>query len=184
MGVKDREPRTSNDLLARVNRLALAPSVNAEFFQSLGTTAYDALLREDFRALDTLFAGLDMKTKNPFLDGGAKMRLDGNKVIVAGGAAMLRRLRGNVPLWPSREQNREELTKAIDELLAGKNNGQSVAIARVIPDAMLSYDPEYVQFGHDQLSRLIVPDSSTDLQMFATGMIDMVQPALTPVGTR
>ncbi len=181
MGVKDREPRTSNELMQRVNRLALTTSVNSEFFKSLGTTAYDALLHEDIRALDTLFKGLDIRGKNPLLDKGTQLRLVGNKVIVAGGAAMLRRLRGNIPVWPSREQNREDLTKAVDELLADKSNGQTIAIARVIPDAILSYDHEYVQFGHDQLSRLMAPGTSNNLQMFATGMIDMVRPALTPV---
>lgn len=71
--------------------------------------------------------------------------------------------------------------QAVNDILAGHQEGRVTTIARVIPDAILSFDPEYLQFGCDQIERLRSAEAPVDLQMLATGMMDVVRPALSYV---
>lgn len=178
------ESRVSRDeLLKRASRVALAPAVNREFFEAMGSTAYEAILREDLGALDMVFGGIDMKFRNPLLlaDKNTRLRLQGSRVIVAGGLTTLRRLQAGESNWPDRETNRASLVQAVDDLLSGQQEGSIKTIARVIPDAIQTFDPEYLRFGCDQIQRLQSAEASVELQMLATGMMDVVRPALARV---
>lgn len=184
MTVNESRSRLANsDLFMMASRVALAPTVNREFFEVMGATAYEAILRENLGALDMVFGGIEMKFSNPLLlaDKNTRLRLQGNRVIVAGGIATLRRLQAGESNWPDRETNRASLTQAVDDLLAGQQEGRITTIARVIPDTIQSFEPEYLQFGCDQLERLRSSDAPVELQMLAIGMMDVVRPALARV---
>lgn len=181
MAVRETRLQTSGKLLERASKVALTTSMNEEFFQAAGETASEAILREDLGALDMIYGGVDLKFRNPVLDRKLKLRLQGNRVILAGGIATLRRLKEGDINWPDRETNRESLTQAVDALLGGKPQGAIRTIAGVMIDAIQSFDPEYLEFGADQLSRLRADEAPEDLRILAGGMFDIVNPALTLV---
>lgn len=180
MSLKEVGSQTESDFLARASRVALDTSVGDAFFQSMGEIASEAILREDINALDMIYGGLDMKSRN-LQDRDMKMRLLGSSVIVAGGRLMVRRLQQNGADWPDRATNRAALAQAIDKVLVGTQTVLIPIIGRVIPDAIQSFNKEYLAFGCEQLGRLTDPKIPGDLRMLVTGMLDVVRPAFARV---
>lgn len=182
MSVQESGLSLRNELLARASRVALAPEVNHTFFQSTGKTAYDAILREHGSALDMVFDGLGMKLRM-VKDRNERLRVQGSRVIVAGGIEILRRFRQNEGFWPNREANKAALTQGVDDFLAGREKGAATAIALVVPDVIQSYNPGYAMFAYEQLDRLRSDKAPPDVRMIATGMLDVLRPALPPAHT-